>query len=72
MQCYFPLHNFVRINQLYEDEFYDNGGNEQNNIIDDENGVDEEDGPAMNAMKAWRNGIADAMRAQYQLHLANL
>ena len=72
VQCCFLLHNFVRINQLYEDEFYDNGGNEQNNIIDDENDVEEENGPAMDALKAWRNDIADAMWAQYQLHLANL
>ena len=55
-----------------EDEFYDNGGNERNNIIDDENDVEEENGPAMDALKAWRNDIADAMWAQYQLHLANL
>ena len=44
--------NFVRINQLYEDEFYDNGGNEQNNILDDENNDDDEGGPGMGALKA--------------------
>jgi hypothetical protein len=71
-QCCFLLHNFIRINQLYEDELYDNGGNEQNNIFDDENDAEEEDGPAMDALKAWRNGIADAMWGQYQLHLANI
>ena len=72
VQCCFLLHNFVRINQLYEDEFYENGGDEANDILEDENDDEEEDGPVMNALKAWRNGIADAMWEQYLLHLANL
>ena len=72
IQCCFLLHNFVRINQLCEDEFYENDGDEPNNILEDENDDEEEDGPVMNALKAWRNGIADAMWEQYQLHLANL
>ena len=31
-----------------------------------------EGGVEMNALKAWRNGIADAMWAHYQLQVANL
>ena len=72
VQCCFLLHNFVRINQLYEDEFYENDGDEPNNVLEDENDDEEEDGPVMNALKVWRNGIADAMWEQYELHLANL
>lgn len=69
---FFLLHNFVRINQLDEDEFCDNDISEVDNVLDDANDDDEEDGPAMDALKEWRNGTADAMCAQYQLHHANL
>lgn len=72
VQCCFLIHNFVRLNQLYEDEFYDNDVNEPNNVLDDDNDDEDEDGPEMNALKVWRNDIADAMWAQYELQLANL
>lgn len=64
--------NFVRSNQVFEDEFYDDEINEAKKIIDDANDDDEQDGPTMDALKEWHNGIADAMWAQYQLHHANL
>jgi DDE superfamily endonuclease len=55
VQCCFHLHNFIRLNQLYEDEFYDDEGNVPNDVVDDENDDEDENGPEMNALKAWRN-----------------
>lgn len=72
VQCCFLFHNFIRLNELYEDAFYDDDGNAPDDVVDDENDDADEDGPEMNALKAWRNGIADAMWAHYQLQLANL
>ena len=70
VQCCFLIHNFVRINQLYEDEFYN--VEVLNNLIaeDDENEDDDEGGVNMQALKIWRNDIAQAMWAQYLLNLA--
>ena len=62
----------LRINQLYEDEFYENDAVQPNNILDDDDVDDDEDGPEMNALQAWRDDIPDALWAQYQLVLANL
>ena len=67
------MHNFVRLNQLYEDEFYD--VEIVNNPIvlednDDEVGDEDEDGINYQELKIWRNNIADAMWVQYQLNIA--
>ena len=73
VQCCFSLHNFVRLNQLYEDEFFAVDNNDvPDNAVSDDDVEAEEGGAAMNALKAWWNGITDAMWAQYQIHLANL
>ena len=73
VHCCFLLHNFVRINQLYEDEFFAVDENDEpDNAVDDDDIEVEVGGAEMNALKAWRDGIADAMWAQYQIHLANL
>ena len=62
--CSFMLHNFVHMNQLYEDEFY--------NELDDidqpiaPNGDIEILGNA-NALNQWRDGIANAMWDDYLL-----
>ena len=61
-----------RLNQLYEDEFYNDDGYVPNDVLDDDDDDEDEEGPEMNALKAWRNDIADAMWAHYQLQLANL
>ena len=70
VQSCFLILNFVLINQLYEDEFYI--VEVLNNPIaeDDENEDDDEGGVNMQALKIWRNGIAQAMWAQYLLNLA--
>ena len=73
VQCSFLMHNFVRLNQLYEDEFYD--VEIVNNPIvlednDDEVGDEDEDGINYQELKIWRNNIADAMWVQYQLNIA--
>lgn len=43
-----------------------------NNVAEDYDFEVEEGGAEMNALIAWRNGIADAMWAQYQIQLGNL
>ena len=68
VQCCFLRHNFIRLNQLYEDEFYREQEAEVNDMhLHDE--PDDDDDLNMNALKAWRNGIADAMWAHYQIVL---
>jgi DDE superfamily endonuclease len=72
VQCCFLMHNFVHLNQLYEDEFYDVEVINDPNILDNEDEEAEEDEDNVNyqALKMWRNNIADAMWAQYLLHIA--
>jgi DDE superfamily endonuclease len=67
VQCCFLLHNFVHLNQSYEDQFYDDDGNLEELVLDDDELPDEIPELNYNALKAWRNGIADAMWAHYQL-----
>lgn len=43
-----------------------------NNVADDYDFEAEDGGAEMNALKAWRHGIADAIWAQYQIQLGNL
>ena len=71
VECCFLLHNFVRLNQLYEDEFYDGeDGNAPNNVVNEDLNDDNEIGGNYNALKQWRNDIANAMWEQYQVALA--
>jgi hypothetical protein len=64
VQCCFQLHNFIRLNQLYEDEFYQELEVKVKDIhVHDD--AEDDDNLNMNALKAWRNGIADAMWAHY-------
>ena len=65
------LHNFVRLNQLYEDEFYDaEDGNAPYNVVNEDLNDDNEMGGNYNALKQWRIDIANAMWEQYQIALA--
>ena len=70
VQSCFLIHNFVCINQLYEDEFYNVKDLNNPIAVDDENEDDDEEGVNMQALKIWSNGIAQAMWAQYLLNLA--
>ena len=67
VQCCFLLHNFVHINQLYDDQFYNEDGNLTDVAVDDHDEYPA-DNVQYNALKAWRDGIAEAMWAHYQLH----
>lgn len=63
------IHNFIRVNQLYEDEFFDADG------VLDEPVVDEPDVEIIGnarALNQWRDGIARAMCDDYIVHIANL
>jgi hypothetical protein len=66
--CALMLHNFIRIHQLYEDE-YDapgavvEGGGDDNNVL-----APEVQGNN-NELKQWRLDIADAMWADYQQYI---
>lgn len=66
VQCCFLLHNFVHINQLYDDQFYNEDGNLADVAIDDHDEYPA-DNVQYNALKAWRDGIAEAMWTHYQL-----
>ena len=61
----------MRLNQLYEDEFYDGeDGNVPNNIVEEDLHDDDEMGGNYNALKQWRIDTANAMWEQYQIALA--
>jgi hypothetical protein len=68
VHCTFLLHNFVRLNQLYEDDFYLEVAIVNN--IQADNEADDENNENYNALKLWRNGIADAIRANYLVVMA--
>ena len=70
VECCILLHNFVRLNQLYEDEFYEAEDAPNNAAEEDIDDDDEEMGVNMNALKMWRIGIANAMWAHYQIVIA--
>ena len=71
VECCFLLHNYVRLNQLYEDEFYDvEDGNVPNNVVEEDLHEDNEMGGNYNALKQWQIDIANAMWEQYQIALA--
>ena len=61
VQCCLLTHNFIRLNQLYEDEFYEVEIIINPYLPDDEDEDDNEGGVIMQALKNWRNDIADAM-----------
>ena len=71
VQCCFLIHNFVHLNQLYEDEFYDVEIINNPEIVDNDDEEEEDEGNAnYQALKLWRNNIADAMWEQYLVHIA--
>jgi DDE superfamily endonuclease len=67
IMCALVLHNFIRLNQLYEDYFYDD---DDVDVVQDvaENAEEEVIGNA-NALYQWRNGIANAMWDDYVAHI---
>jgi hypothetical protein len=71
VQYCFLIHKFVLINQSYDDEFYDLEINILNVLVDeDEDDEEDEDNVYYQALKMWRNNIADATWEQYLLHIA--
>ena len=68
VHCTFLLHNFVRLNQLYEDDFYLEAAVVNN--IQADNEADDGNNENNNALKLWRNGIADAIWANYLVVMA--
>ena len=65
MKSCFLIYNFVCLNQLYGDEFYDI---EIEPVVADDADADEDKGGAnmlLLALMAWRNNIANAMWVQY-------
>ena len=72
VRCAFLLHNFIRFNQHYQDEFdveddveMNNAGNENCGNIGGGKSTAEK-----NRLNAWRNGIAQRMWDQYQIYVA--
>jgi hypothetical protein len=68
--CAMMVHNFIRVTQVYEDEFYNE--NDLPDVPDDDNVPEVELGGNARALHQWRNGIASAMWDDYVLHNANL
>ena len=69
IMCATMIHNFIRVNQPYEDEFFD-----ADDVLD-EPVVDEPDVEIIGnarALNQWRDGIARAMWDDYIVHIANL
>ena len=72
VQRCFLMHYFVHLNQLYEDEFYNVEIINNPDVLGNEEDEEDEDDANGNyeAVKLWRNNIADDMWEQYLLHLA--
>ena len=69
------IHNFIRRTELYEDEFYGREDEVDLNENNDEEEYDqiaaeENNNANMNAVKAWRNDIAQRMWNDYQEYIA--
>jgi hypothetical protein len=64
------VHNFIRVTQVYKDEFYNE--NDVPDAPDDDNVPEVEMGGNLRALHQWRNEIARAMWDDYVLHNANL
>lgn len=69
VMCALMLHNLIRLNQLYEDYFYDGDDDAGQNF--EPNGDVEVVGNA-NSLYLWRNGIASAMWVNYVAHNMNI
>jgi hypothetical protein len=68
--CAIMIHNFIRSNQLYDDEFDDYNPNDEDHAADDMADIEGNlDAPDMNvdALNAWRDGIAQQMWDDYLL-----
>lgn len=68
VNCTFLLHNFIRLNQLYEDDFFLDAAVVNN--IQADNQADEENNANYNALKQWRNGIAASLWENYLVVMA--
>lgn len=62
VECAFLLHNFIRMNTIFEDEFYHEDDDEE---VDVDVGRFEED----DVNDTWRNTIATQMWIDYNNHL---
>jgi hypothetical protein len=76
IQCCFLLHNFIRINEEYEDQFYAEYDNEDQDEGEDGDDDNEPEGAllpghaqAAAAMRLLRDQIADEMWVDYQQYL---
>ena len=67
--CALLVHNFIRMNQLYEDEFDDVDIPADNQNEYDDDGVDENNIYVNAALNQWRDGIATEMWDAYQIIL---
>ena len=63
------MHNFIRLNQLYEDEFDNVDIPVQDHNEEDDEGADEHNVHANAALNQWRDSIATEMWDAYQLVL---
>jgi DDE superfamily endonuclease len=67
VSCCFLLHNFIRRNQLYEDDFFIGvDADIAAAVLDGVAELDDVGGPAI---RQWRDGIANSMWLAYQAHL---
>ena len=73
VMCSLMLHNFIRSNQLYDDEFnapIPPGERDVEDDLDDLDDVDEAHGNC-NQLKQWRDGIANEMWNDYLVYANN-
>lgn len=66
--CTLFVHNFIRMNQLYEDEF-DIDDIDADDHNEDDDGVDDNNIHASAALNQWRDSIATEMWDAYQIML---
>jgi hypothetical protein len=67
VMCAMILHNFIRIHQQYEDEYY-NEIQEEERIEEEQEEEEEENEDNMENYQAFRNDIATAMWNDYNIH----
>ena len=67
VECCFLLQNFIRRNQITEDEFYNNDDDEDDDVNEDER--DEADDEETSITAQWRDEIAQSMWDDYVIYL---
>lgn len=68
--CAMMLHNFIRTNQIDDDEFDEPDVDNNNVVVDDDDDIEElEVLGNNNALKQWRDGIASAMWNDYEVFI---